>query len=130
KYSLKQDRYIIEVEFHGENILKRIEEEEYDLILLDILLPNVNGLKLCESIRRRSEIPMIIITKKNEDMSKILALEYGADDYLVKPFNILELKARIKALLRRANYENNNGEIVEVGDFKINPLGRKINIKD
>ena len=132
KYSLEQDEYIIETQSHGKNIIEKINKKDYDLILLDLVLPDVNGMNLCQSIRKDSQIPIIIITEKDEDINKILALEYGADDYLVKPFNILELKARIKAILRRINHRNTslNNEIVKIGEFEINTLGRKINIKD
>lgn len=130
KYSLKQDGYIIETIDFGKDLVEKISKEDYDLILLDLMLPDINGLKLCQFIRNSSQIPIIIITKKDEELNKILALEYGADDYIVKPFNVLELKARVKALLRRVNYkdEKTNNQIVKIGDFKINTLGRKINI--
>lgn len=132
KYSLEQDEYIIESDYSGKDIIEKINKNNYDLILLDLVLPGINGMNLCKSIRKDSQIPIIIITEKDEDINKILALEYGADDYLVKPFNILELKARIKAIFRRINYRNTNinNEIVKIGDFEINTLGRKINIKD
>lgn len=132
KYSLEQDEYLIETQYYGKNIIEKINKKDYDLILLDLVLPDVNGMNLCQSIRKDSQIPIIIITEKDEDINKILALEYGADDYLVKPFNILELKARIKAILRRINHRSTslNNEIVKIGEFEINTLGRKINIKD
>lgn len=132
KYSLEQDEYIIEVAYDGKDIIEKIKKRKYDLILLDLALPDINGLNLCQSIRRISQTLMIVITEKDEDINKILAFQYGADDYLVKPFNILELKARIKAILRRINYRNTklNNQVVKIGDFKINILGRKINTKD
>lgn len=132
KYSLNQDEYIVEAVFYGKNISERINNGKYDLILLDLVLPDVNGLDLCQSIRKESNIPMIIITEKDEDINKILALEYGADDYLVKPFNIFELKARIKAILRRLNYSNGelNSSVMKIGELQINTVGRKINIQD
>lgn len=132
KYSLEQDEYLVEYDYYGKNIIEKINKINYDLILLDLVLPDTNGMNLCKSIRKDSQVPIIIITEKDEDINKILALEYGADDYLVKPFNILELKARIKAILRRINYRNTslNNEVVKIGEFEINTLGRKINIKD
>ena len=132
KYSLEQDEYLVEYDYYGKNIIEKINKINYDLILLDLVLPDTNGMNLCKSIRKDSQVPIIIITEKDEDISKILALEYGADDYLIKPFNILELKARIKAIFRRINYRNTslNNEVVKIGEFEINTLGRKINIKD
>lgn len=131
KYSLEQDKYVIESEYYGKDIIEKINKKDYDLILLDLILPDINGMKLCQSIRKHCQIPIIIITEKDEDINKIVALEYGADDYLVKPFNTLELKARIKAIFRRIDYRNTElkNEIVKIEDFEINILGRKINIK-
>lgn len=130
-YSFNEKEYAIDMANSGKNILKKIEKEEYDFILMDLILPEVNGLELCKSIRQSSKVPIIIITKKEEDINKILALEYGADDYLVKPFNVLELKARIKAILRRIN-DKNGGENknIKLGNVEINSLGRKINISN
>ena len=132
EYSLEQDEYIIESEYYGKNIIEKINKKDYDLILLELVLPDINGMKLCQSIRENCETPIIIITEKNEDINKILALEYGADDYLVKPFNILELKARIKAILRRVNYRNTklSNKVVKIDGFQINILSREINHKD
>ena len=87
KYNLKKDEYIIESENYGNNIIEKIIKKDYDLILLDLVLPDINGMSLCQSIRKVCQTPIIIITEKDEDINKIVALEYGADDYLVKPFN-------------------------------------------
>ena len=97
---------------------------------MDILLPDGNGLKLCQTIREHSQVPIIILTEKKEDINKILALEYGADDYVTKPFNILELKARIKAILRRVNMKTAqiDNQTIKIDDFTINALGRKLTI--
>lgn len=132
KYSLEQDRYTVDTINGGKEAIDRINKKDYDLILLDLLLPDESGLNVCKDIRQDSEIPIIIITEKDEDISKILALEYGADDYIVKPFNILELKARIKAVLRRVKYTNStfSNQAVKINDFTINTVGRKVNIKD
>ena len=104
KYDLEQENHLIEAVEKGKGISELINKKDYDLILMDLDLPDVSGLTICKDIRRESSVPIIILTKKCEDFNKILALEYGADDYLVKPFNILELKARIKAILRRVDY--------------------------
>ena len=128
KYSLEQDDHIMEVLSNGKELTELVMKKQFDLVLLDLELPDVNGLTICKNIRRKSSVPIIILTKKNEDMDKILALEYGADDFLVKPFNILELKARIKAILRRMDYcqVDTDPHIIEINDFFINTLTRKI----
>ncbi len=131
KYSLEQDGYEVCTAFDGEEALEKAEKEKIDLILLDLMLPKIDGLEVCQRVRLNSKTPIIMLTAKGEDMSKILGLEYGADDYLTKPFNILELKARIKAVLRR--YQNADQPIEErvitIDDFKINTLGRKVSLK-
>lgn len=132
RYSLEQDRYSVDEVHTGKEAIDKIYKNKYKLILLDLVLPDTNGLNICKDISKQNQTPIIIITKKDEDINKILALEYGADDYLVKPFNILELKARIKAVLRRINHKNVgiNNQIIELDDFTINTLGRKVNIGD
>ena len=102
KYSLEQDGYLTDSAMDGEEALAKFFAGEYDLILLDVMLPGLDGIEVCQRIRERSNVPIIMLTAKGEDMDKILGLEYGADDYMTKPFNILEVKARIKSILRRA----------------------------
>lgn len=128
KYDLEQENHFIEAVEKGKGISELINKKDYDLILMDLELPDVSGLTICKDIRRESSVPIIILTKKCEDFNKILALEYGADDYLVKPFNILELKARIKAILRRVDYCQGeiDPHIIQISDFTINTLTRKI----
>jgi len=101
KFNLEQDGYETEAAYDGEEALKLARDKSISLIILDLMLPNIDGLTVCQKIREFSSVPIIMLTAKTEDMDKILGLEYGADDYLTKPFNILELKARIKAILRR-----------------------------
>ena len=103
KYSLEQDGYITDAAYDGSEALEKVGKGNYDMIILDLMLPGIDGLEVCQKIRQKSQVPIIMLTAKGEDINKILGLEYGADDYLTKPFNILELKARIKAILRRAN---------------------------
>ncbi|MCQ2910742.1 MAG: response regulator transcription factor [Clostridia bacterium] len=103
KFSLEQDGYEVGVAYDGEEAILKAESEDYDLIVLDVMLPKKNGLEVCEHLRSTSKVPILMLTAKGEDMDKIMGLEYGADDYMTKPFNILELKARIKAILRRSN---------------------------
>lgn len=132
RYSLEQDGYNIDISSSAKHIIEKIKKNKYDLILLDLVLIDYNGLNLCREIREESQVPIIVITEKDEDINKILALEYGADDYIIKPFNILELKARIKAILRRVNYTpiGLSSQIIKIQDFTINTVGRKVNIKD
>ena len=103
KYSLEQDGYQTDSAMDGEEALTKFFDGHYDLILLDVMLPGVDGIEVCQRIRERSNVPIIMLTAKGEDMDKILGLEYGADDYMTKPFNILEVKARIKSIFRRAS---------------------------
>ena len=132
KYSLEQDGYIIDEMYNTKDILEKITQNNYNLILLDLILPDSNGLTLCQTIRNSSQVPIIVITKKDEDISKILAFEHGVDDYLIKPFNDLELKARIKAVLRRVKHKSLgfDNQVIQIQDFTINTLGRKVSIKN
>lgn len=102
KFSLEQDNMSVDTAFDGEEAINMIKQNNYDLLVLDLMLPKLDGLEVCQMCREFSNIPIIMLTAKGEDMDKIIGLEYGADDYLTKPFNILELKARIKAILRRS----------------------------
>lgn len=101
RFSLEQDGNEVDCAYDGEQALECAKNNQYDIILLDIMLPVMDGLEVCQQIREFSNVPIIMLTAKGDDMDKILGLEYGADDYITKPFNILEVKARIKAILRR-----------------------------
>ena len=103
KFSLIQDYSVVDCAYDGEEALNMAKNNDYDIILLDIMLPKMNGLEVCQQIREFSNVPIIMLTAKGDDMDKIMGLEYGADDYITKPFNILEVKARMKAILRRNN---------------------------
>lgn len=127
KYSLEQDNYETEIVSSGKNAIDKINKKSYEIVLLELEMPDMSGLTICQNIRNVSSVPIIFLTENDEDIKKILALEYGADDYLVKPFNILELKARIKAILRRVNKViEGHKHIIEINDFTINSIGRKI----
>ena len=102
KFSLEQDGMDVDCAYDGEEALAMAQKIEYDVVLLDIMLPKMDGFEVCKSIREFSNMPIIMLTAKGGDMDKILGLEYGADDYITKPFNILEVKARIKAMFRRS----------------------------
>ena len=101
RFSLEQDGMEVDAAYDGEEALKLIKEHTYDLILLDVMLPKQDGFEVCRQVREFSDVPIVMLTAKGDDMDKILGLEYGADDYITKPFNILEVKARIKAIIRR-----------------------------
>ena len=101
RFSLEQDGMEVDCAYDGEEAISKARETEYDVMLLDVMLPKADGYEVCQTIREFSEVPIIMVTAKGGDMDKILGLEYGADDYITKPFNILEVKARIKAILRR-----------------------------
>ena len=103
KFSLMQDDMEVDCAYDGEEALEMAKNTEYDVVLLDVMLPKMNGFEVCQMIREFSNMPIIMLTAKGDDMDKILGLEYGADDYITKPFNILEVKARIKAIMRRSS---------------------------
>ena len=128
KFSLMQDYSVVDCAYDGEEALEYAKNNEYDIILLDIMLPKLDGLSVCQQIREFSDVPIIMLTAKGDDMDKILGLEYGADDYITKPFNILEVKARMKAILRRnAKYSQNEYlRILENGDLKLELDGRRL----
>lgn len=130
KYGLEQDNYIVETATDGEEAFIKAKENDYDLIILDLMLPKIDGLEVCKKIREFSMCPIIILTAKGDDSSKVLGLEFGADDYVTKPFNILELKARIKAILRRIEIADQHAEtgVIHVDDMQINTLGRKVKL--
>lgn len=130
KYSLEQDGYETESAADGEEALETFFAGDFDLVLLDVMLPKLNGIEVCQRIRERSNVPIIMLTAKGEDMDKILGLEYGADDYMTKPFNILEVKARIKTIFRRAAMVNKekNSKIIKVRDMVINSNSRTVTI--
>src|SRR5690554_1794224 len=127
-FSLKQDGYELDSALDGEEALEKFNGNHYDLIVLDVMLPKVDGLTVLRKIREVSSVPVIMLTAKGEDMDKILGLEYGADDYLTKPFNILELKMRIKAILRRFPSQKENQQVLKVRDMSIDLESRSVKI--
>ena len=130
KYSLEQDGYQTDSAMDGEEALEKFFSGEYDLILLDVMLPGLDGIEVCQRVRERSNVPIIMLTAKGEDMDKILGLEYGADDYMTKPFNILEVKARIKSIFRRSApaAEVEEKRIVRVRDLEVNCQNRTVTL--
>ena len=138
RFSLLQDGMEVDCAYDGEEALAMAKANEYDMILLDIMLPKMDGFEVCQAIREFSDMPIVMLTAKGDDMDKILGLEYGADDYITKPFNILEVKARIKAIMRRAsgNKEKKvNSSEINKGDLQLDMdsrrlfiLGREVNL--
>lgn len=129
RFSLEQDGMEVTCAYDGEEALELAKQTEYDMILLDIMLPKLTGLEVCQQIRDFSTVPIIMLTAKGEDMDKILGLEYGADDYITKPFNILEVKARIKAIMRRASKaapEKEQAKTIEVGGLRMDCESRRV----
>ncbi|MCM1145471.1 MAG: response regulator transcription factor [Blautia sp.] len=133
RFSLEQDGMEVDCAYDGEEALELAHSRSYDMILLDVMLPKMNGFEVCQQIRGFSNVPVVMLTAKGEDMDKILGLDYGADDYITKPFNILEVKARIKAIMRRTgtkNEEKNDARTIENRDMKLDLDGRRVYIKD
>ena len=138
RFSLEQDGMEVECAYDGEEALRLATENAYDMILLDLMLPKMDGFEVCQRIREFSNVPIVMLTAKGDDMDKILGLEYGADDYITKPFNILEVKARIKAIMRRTGTKEPapaKAQVIDSGDLKLDLesrrlfiLGREVNL--
>ena len=130
RFSLEQDGMEVDCAYDGEEALQKAKDNEYDIILLDVMLPKLTGFEVCQQIREFSNVPVVMLTAKGEDMDKILGLEYGADDYITKPFNILEVKARLKAIMRRTNRKEKEEDenILEGKDMRLDREGRRVYI--
>jgi len=120
KFNLENEGYQVECAYDGSAAVELARSGDFDLIVLDVMMPEVDGLEACMKIREFSNVPVIMLTAKDEDTDKLMGFECGADDYLTKPFNILELKARIRALLRRAGAQRNRGTVLTVGELSLN----------
>ena len=132
RFSLEQDDMEVDCAYDGEEALELAKRNKYDMILLDVMLPKMTGFEVCQQIREFSNVPIVMLTAKGEDMDKILGLEYGADDYITKPFNILEVKARIKAIIRRTARKGEDKEplrVVEKGGMRLDCDGRRVSIE-
>ena len=128
RFSLEQDGMEVDCAYDGEEALQYAKNTNYDIILLDIMLPKLTGFEVCQQIREFSNVPIIMLTAKGDDMDKILGLEYGADDYITKPFNILEVKARIKAIMRRMEpkkSDRDTASVIESGSMRLDCEGRR-----
>ncbi len=133
RFSLEQEGMEVDCAYDGEEALEAIKNNEYDVVLLDVMIPKMSGFEVCQNVREFSEVPIIMLTAKGDDMDKILGLEYGADDYITKPFNILEVKARIKAIMRRNKRTGNNvisSKVVTFGDLKVDFDGRRVFVRN
>lgn len=130
KYNLEQDGYETLSAYDGEEALDLFFNNHIDLVLLDLMLPKMDGTEVCQRIRESSNIPIIMLTAKGEDMDKVLGLEYGADDYITKPFNVLEVKARIKTILRRAGQPTLTEEkkVIRIRDLEVNIINRSVSL--
>ena len=134
KFSLEQEGYEVDCAYDGREAVDKCKEKEYDIVLLDLMLPILSGYEVCQQVREFSDMPIIMLTAKGDDMDKILGLEYGADDYITKPFNILEVKARIKAIIRR----NKKGsvsvpqepKVIISGKMKLDIEAKRLYIED
>ena len=131
KFNFEQDGYTVETAYDGEEALKLAHDKNLDIIILDLMLPKIDGLSVCQKIREFSSIPIIMVTAKTEDMDKILGLEYGADDYITKPFNILELKARVKAIMRLITPVAKEGDRskIKMGEVELDYNQRTVTIE-
>ena len=130
RFSLEQDGYEVDCAYDGEEAITLAKENEYDVVLLDVMLPVYDGYEVCQQIREFSDMPIIMLTAKGADMDKILGLDYGADDYITKPFNILEVKARIKALIRRntkpGKADKRQSSELRSGELRMNTESRRV----
>lgn len=131
RFSLEQDGFEVDYAYDGEEAIELAKKTEYDIVLLDVMLPKHDGFEVCQAIREFSDMPVIMLTAKGGDMDKILGLEYGADDYISKPFNILEVKARIKAIIRRSlkakrQKREEPSSMIGSGDLKMDTEGRRV----
>lgn len=133
RFSLEQDGMEVDCAYDGQEALDLATANAYDMILLDVMLPKMDGFEVCQRIREFSNMPIVMLTAKGDDMDKILGLEYGADDYITKPFNILEVKARIKAIMRRttpAIVQEQNLTEIHSGDVMMDTQSRRLFIQD
>ncbi len=133
RFSLEQDGMEVDCAYDGEEAWQKVTANSYDMVLLDLMLPKIDGMEICQRIREFSDVPVVMLTAKGDDMDKILGLEYGADDYITKPFNILEVKARIKAIMRRTGRKKVVEERVNTiqdGDLRLDCESRRLFIQD
>lgn len=133
KYGLESDGMSVDAAYDGEEALDKIQNGNYDIILLDVMLPKVDGMEVCRQVRTFSEVPIVFLTARGDDMEKILGLEAGADDYITKPFNVLEVRARIRGIMRRsrrAAVPEVKDRTIRNGEFCFDPENRRLTIAE
>jgi len=136
KFSLEQDGMAVDCAYDGQEAIDLFKSKEYSLVLLDLMLPKIDGFEVCRRIRESSNVPIIMLTAKSDDIDKIMGLEYGADDYVTKPFNILEIKARIKAVIRRTGSQKNSvssgsdENTMLIGELKFDKAWKRLYIRN
>ena len=131
-YPLERDGYRVVQARDGEEALRRFGEEPFDLVVLDVMLPRVDGLEVCRRLRAESTVPIIMLTARDDELDKVLGLELGADDYITKPFSIREFRSRVRALLRRAatpHFSSRRDEAIEQGGVRIDLLRRSVEVR-
>jgi two-component system, OmpR family, response regulator len=130
-YPLERDGYRVVQARDGDEALSRFDAEDVDLVVLDVMIPKVDGLEVCKRLRARSAVPIVMLTARDDELDKVLGLELGADDYITKPFSIREFRSRIRALLRRASaprYEPRENAVIEAEGLRIDPARRSVEV--
>ena len=133
RFNLENEGYEVDAGYNGREAVEMAKARDYDLIILDLMMPELDGLEACMEIRGFSDVPIIMLTARSEDTDKLMGFEYGADDYITKPFNILEVKARVKALLRRAaagRPEKPDDRRLTLGGVTIDSAARTVSTED
>ena len=131
-YPLRKEGYEVIPALDGREALNRLRDDDFDLVVLDVMLPKVDGFDVCRQIRARSTVPIIMLTAKTEEIDKVLGLELGADDYITKPFSVREFRSRVKAVLRRAELsrgDENLEEPIEEGDLRVDFEKRQVDVR-
>ena len=124
RFSLEQDGMEVTCAYDGEEALRLAQENKFDMILLDIMLPKMDGFEVCQAIREFSNMPIVMLTAKGDDMDKILGLEYGADDYITKPFSPIVLSARVRAIEKRCHQRSEG--VYQAGELSVNEIRREV----
>ncbi len=132
-YPLERDGYRVLAAKDGEEALAKFSSEPVDLVVLDLMLPKLDGLEVCKRLRAQSAVPIIMLTARDDELDKVLGLELGADDYITKPFSIREFRSRVRALLRRASLpaqqDRRDGEVIEAKDLLVDPARRTVEVR-
>ncbi len=130
-FNLEKEGFRVEAAYDGEEALEKVNSLKPDVVVLDLMLPEVDGFEVCRQIRKKLEVPIIMLTARSEDIDKVLGLELGADDYMTKPFNSRELVARIKAILRRSTAsEAESKKQIQIGDLQVDLLQHRVRLGD